>query len=37
MKAFSEGTATVKKVSADEDFASMLGTPALTRLLKNEQ
>jgi tetratricopeptide (TPR) repeat protein len=37
MKAFSEGTATVKKVSTDEDFASMLGTPALTRLLKNEQ
>jgi len=35
--AFNEGAATVKKVAEEPDFASLQGTPALTRLLNNEQ
>jgi tetratricopeptide (TPR) repeat protein len=36
-RAFNEGSATVKRVSTDADFASLRGTPALARLLSQEQ
>ncbi len=36
-RAFNEGSATVKKVNADADFAELLGTPALARILAREQ
>lgn len=36
-RAFNEGSATVKRVSTDADFASLRGTPALARLLAQEQ
>jgi tetratricopeptide (TPR) repeat protein len=37
IQAFNEGGATVKKVMEEPDFASLQGSPALTRLLANEQ
>jgi tetratricopeptide (TPR) repeat protein len=37
IEAFNEGGATVKKVIEEPDFASLQGSPALTRLLANEQ
>jgi tetratricopeptide (TPR) repeat protein len=36
-RAFNEGSATVKKVVSDAEFANLRGTPALTRLLAQEQ
>jgi tetratricopeptide (TPR) repeat protein len=36
-RAFNEGSATVKRVRTDADFASLRGTPALARLLAQEQ
>ena len=36
-KAFNEGSATVDRVSADEGFASLRGTPAFARLLAEQQ
>jgi tetratricopeptide (TPR) repeat protein len=36
-RAFNEGSATVKKVSADDNFTNLLGTPALARILAQEQ
>jgi tetratricopeptide (TPR) repeat protein len=37
IKAFNEGSATVKKVTEEADFARLQGTPALTRLLARQQ
>jgi tetratricopeptide (TPR) repeat protein len=37
IKAFNEGAATVEKVAEEEDFSSLRGTPALTRLLSRQQ
>lgn len=36
LKAFDEGSATVKKVSEESDFAGLRGTPVLTRLLARQ-
>jgi tetratricopeptide (TPR) repeat protein len=36
-RAFNEGSATVKKVIADADFSNLRGSPALARLLAQEQ
>lgn len=37
LRAFNEGAATVKKVVEEADFAGMMRTPAMTRLLANQQ
>ena len=36
-RAFHEGSATVNRVTADQDFANLRGTPALARLFADEK